>query len=137
MRAEYDAALRFSLALTYVAADVAALRDQLNTAFGTGDVEKLLQVIKGDDYSLDDVRARWSRRFENFGRLGFIDGEWLKQGFGDAYEAIKQGIMQKSPLRRVSTPGDVAQMIVGLITGPDLTTGHVLPVDGGLGSPSS
>ncbi|GAA0190370.1 hypothetical protein GCM10008944_02780 [Cytobacillus oceanisediminis] len=56
--------------------DVAALRDQLNTAFGTGDVEKLLQVIKGDDYSLDDVRARWSRRFENFGRLGFIDGEW-------------------------------------------------------------
>lgn len=56
--------------------DVAALSEQLNTAFGTGDVEKLLQVIKGDDYTLDDVRARWSRRFENFERLGFIDGEW-------------------------------------------------------------
>ncbi len=63
---------------------------------------------------------------------GFIDGEWLKEGFGDAYEVIKEGIMQKSPLRRVSTPDDVGRMIVGLITGPDLTTGHVLPVDGGL-----
>ena len=63
---------------------------------------------------------------------GFIEGEWLKQGFGDAYEIIKRGIMQKSPLNRVCTPEDVAAVIVGLITGPDLTTGHVLPVDGGL-----
>lgn len=57
-------------------ADVAGLRDQLNRAFASGDVEQLLQVVKGEDYALDDVRKRWSRRFENFGRLGFIDGEW-------------------------------------------------------------
>lgn len=63
---------------------------------------------------------------------GFIDGEWLQQGLGGAYEAIKRGMQQRSPLGRVSTPDDVAAAIVGLIAGPDLVTGHVLPVEGGM-----
>jgi 3-oxoacyl-[acyl-carrier protein] reductase len=63
---------------------------------------------------------------------GFIDGEWLQQGLGAAYEKIKEAMEQKSPLGRVSTSDDVAGAIVGLITGPDLTTGHVLPVEGGM-----
>lgn len=63
---------------------------------------------------------------------GFIDGEWLQQGLGDAFEAIKAGMQQKSPLGRVCTADDVAAAIVGLVTGPDLVTGHVLPVEGGM-----
>ena len=62
---------------------------------------------------------------------GFIDGAWLAEGFGDAYEAIKNAVVQKTPLGRVCTPPEVAQAIVGLIAGPDLITGHVLPIDGG------
>jgi len=63
---------------------------------------------------------------------GFIDGEWLQQGFGDNYEAIKAGMMAKVPLGKVSTPDDVAAAIVSLITGSDLVTGHVMPVEGGM-----
>jgi 3-oxoacyl-[acyl-carrier protein] reductase len=62
---------------------------------------------------------------------GFIDGEWLQQGLGDAYSAIKRAMQSKSPLGRVSTPDDVAAAILSLITGSDLVTGHVLPVEGG------
>jgi 3-oxoacyl-[acyl-carrier protein] reductase len=63
---------------------------------------------------------------------GFIDGEWLAAGLGAAYGPIKQAMQQKSPLGRVCTPDDVAQAIVSLITGSDLVTGHVLPVEGGV-----
>jgi 3-oxoacyl-[acyl-carrier protein] reductase len=63
---------------------------------------------------------------------GFIDGEWLQQGLGDGFDAIKAAVQRKSPLGRVCTPDDVARASVGLITGPDLTTGHVLPVEGGM-----
>ncbi len=63
---------------------------------------------------------------------GFIDGEWLKQGLGDAYGPVKAGMEQKSPLGRVSNADDIAEAIVGLITGSDLVTGHVLPVEAGV-----
>ncbi len=63
---------------------------------------------------------------------GFIDGEWLREGLGDAFEPIKAAMLQKSPLDKVCTPDGAAQAILALITGPDLITGHVLPVDGGM-----
>jgi 3-oxoacyl-[acyl-carrier protein] reductase len=63
---------------------------------------------------------------------GFIDGEWLQQGLGNAYEAVKGVMESRSPLGRVSTPDDVAAAILALVTGPDLVTGHVLPVEGGV-----
>ena len=63
---------------------------------------------------------------------GFIDGAWLRQGLGDAYEIVKTAMEQKSPLGRVSTPADVARAIVALVTGSDLVTGHVLPVEAGV-----
>ncbi len=62
---------------------------------------------------------------------GFIDGDWLQQGLGRAYEAVKGAIIDRSPLGRVCTPDDVAEAILSLITGSDLVTGHVLPVEGG------
>jgi 3-oxoacyl-[acyl-carrier protein] reductase len=63
---------------------------------------------------------------------GFIDGEWLQEGLGAAYEPIKASMEQKSPLGRVVTPDDVAAAILALIAGPDLITGHVVPVEGGM-----
>ena len=62
---------------------------------------------------------------------GFIDGDWLRQGLGDAYEAIKGVYAGKAPLGRVATGEDVAAAILSIIAGSDLVTGHVVPVEGG------
>lgn len=62
---------------------------------------------------------------------GFIDGEWLQEGLGEAYEDIKAMYAGQSLLDRVSTPDDVAAAILSLITGSDLVTAHVVPVEGG------
>ena len=62
---------------------------------------------------------------------GFIDGEWLKEGFGDAYENIRNSMIERTPLKRVATPDSVAAGIVSILMGPDLVTGHVVPHEGG------
>jgi len=62
---------------------------------------------------------------------GFIDGEWLREGFGEAYEKIRAGMIERTPLRRVATPESVADGILSILMGPDLLTGHVVPHEGG------
>ena len=63
---------------------------------------------------------------------GFITGRWLKQGFGESYEAVKQSTERKSLLGKVCSPDDVAAAILGLATGSPLITGQVIVVDGGM-----
>jgi len=63
---------------------------------------------------------------------GFITGRWLKAGLGEAYETAKKLNEQRAPLQRVCEPSDVADAVLSLITGSDLVTGHVLPVEGGM-----
>jgi 3-oxoacyl-[acyl-carrier protein] reductase len=63
---------------------------------------------------------------------GFITGRWLRKGLGDAYDAMKQGYEQASPLEKVSEPEDVAAAILSLITGSRMITGQVLLCDGGM-----
>ena len=63
---------------------------------------------------------------------GFIDGSWLKQTLGDVYEKAKELNESRSVLGRVSTPDDVAAAILALLTGSDLVTGHVVPVEAGI-----
>ncbi len=63
---------------------------------------------------------------------GFIAGEWLAQGLGAAYEPIKAAIEARAAMHRVCTPQDVAAAILSLVTGSELVTGHVLPVEGGM-----
>jgi hypothetical protein len=58
-------------------ADLSGLRDRLNAAFASRDVEQLVAVVDPADFALDDVRERWGRRYDNFDRLGFIEGEWF------------------------------------------------------------
>ncbi len=62
---------------------------------------------------------------------GFIDTRWLKQGLGDFYEPAKKRTSEQTPLARVSTPEDVAQVVVGFIEGADFVTGQTTIVDGG------
>jgi 3-oxoacyl-[acyl-carrier protein] reductase len=63
---------------------------------------------------------------------GFIEGEWLRQGLGDGYDAVKQHFAGRAPLQRVATPEDVAGVILSIITGPDLVTGALIPCEGGM-----
>ena len=63
---------------------------------------------------------------------GFIDGEWLQQGLGPAYEAIKSAMEQRAPLGKVCRPEDVSDAILAFITGSDLVTGQVIACEGGM-----
>tara|TARA_B100000959_G_scaffold282608_1_gene349441 strand:+ start:512 stop:1294 length:783 start_codon:yes stop_codon:yes gene_type:complete len=61
---------------------------------------------------------------------GFIEGEWLQKGLGEAYEQVKERKAAGTVLGAVSTPEDVAQGILAMVTAPK-TTGHTLVIDGG------
>lgn len=63
---------------------------------------------------------------------GFITGKWLEQGLGKAYAPVKKLQEDRAVLGRVCDPGDVADAVLSLITGSDLVTGQVLPVEGGV-----
>jgi 3-oxoacyl-[acyl-carrier protein] reductase len=63
---------------------------------------------------------------------GFITGRWLQGGLGPGYDSVKQSIESRAPLRRVCEPEDVAEAILSLVIGPQLVTGQVWVVDGGM-----
>ena len=62
---------------------------------------------------------------------GFIDTRWLREGLGSFFERVKEQTAEQSPLGRVSTPEDVAQVVLSLIEGADFVTGQTIIVDGG------
>ena len=62
---------------------------------------------------------------------GFIDTRWLRDGLGAAYEPVKQQTAERTPLKRVASPEDVAQAVLSLIAGADFVTGQTVVVDGG------
>ncbi len=62
---------------------------------------------------------------------GFINTRWLKQGLGEGYEGAKRFYSEQTPLKRVASPDDVAQVILSLIEGADFVTGETITVDGG------
>ncbi len=62
---------------------------------------------------------------------GFIDGRWLRAGIGANYEMARDRAAQGAVLKKVTTPDDIAQVIVSLIAGADLVTGQTIVVDGG------
>jgi 3-oxoacyl-[acyl-carrier protein] reductase len=62
---------------------------------------------------------------------GFIDTRWLREGLGQVFEPAKERTSEQTPLRRVSTPEDVAQVVLSLIEGADFVTGQTIVVDGG------
>jgi len=63
---------------------------------------------------------------------GFIEGEWLKQGLGPAYDMVKKQCEDRAALHRVCQPEDVAAAILSLALGSRLVTGQTIVVDGGM-----
>lgn len=63
---------------------------------------------------------------------GFITGRWLQNGLGDKYDAVIESNRKRTPMGRVCDPQDVAAAILSLVTGSQLVTGHIMPVEGGL-----
>ena len=64
---------------------------------------------------------------------GFITGRWLAEGLGEGvYDAVKGAMEARAPLGKVCDPEDVADAILSLVTGSELVTGQILPVEGGM-----
>jgi 3-oxoacyl-[acyl-carrier protein] reductase len=62
---------------------------------------------------------------------GFIDTRWLREGLGQIYEPVKRATAEQTPLGRVSTPEDIASVILSLIEDADFVTGQTITIDGG------
>lgn len=61
---------------------------------------------------------------------GFIDTRWWQDRPG--YEQIKEMTIERTPLKRVCSPEDVARLTLEFITN-DLLTGQITVIDGGMG----
>ncbi len=62
---------------------------------------------------------------------GWMEGRWMEAALGDKYESLMERRAQRTPLRRVATPEDVAQTILSLIEQNDFVTGQIIVIDGG------
>ncbi|HJO11297.1 MAG: SDR family oxidoreductase [Gammaproteobacteria bacterium] len=63
---------------------------------------------------------------------GFIEGDWLRDGFGDKkYEELMNFNRKNSALGVTATAETVADSILYFISGPQIVTGETLIVDGG------
>lgn len=63
---------------------------------------------------------------------GFVQGEWLEKGLGKAsYDKLLEKTRAAAPLKETASPDTVAQIVLGLVIGGDLTTGEALLIDGG------
>ena len=61
---------------------------------------------------------------------GFIEGEWLQRGLGNSYESVRNRKATEGLLDTVTTPEDIANAILSMITCAKVT-GHILTVDTG------
>jgi 3-oxoacyl-[acyl-carrier protein] reductase len=60
-----------------------------------------------------------------------MEGEWMERMLQDRYRDLMSRRARSTPLGRVATPEDVAEVIVGLIVGNRFVTGEIVVVDGG------
>jgi 3-oxoacyl-[acyl-carrier protein] reductase len=64
---------------------------------------------------------------------GLITTRWFAEGMGqEAYEKLKAGYEQATPLARACTAEDVADAVVWLVDGARTTTGELILLDSGL-----
>lgn len=64
---------------------------------------------------------------------GFVQGEWLKAGMGEAaYNAAKETWERSAPLGTANRPEDVATSIVFFLTAAPNVTGETLLIDSGM-----
>jgi len=62
---------------------------------------------------------------------GLINGKWASEGWGERWQDVIAFAEAASPLGKVSTPDDIADSIISVITGTDLMTGQIITVDSG------
>lgn len=62
---------------------------------------------------------------------GWVMGEWMERALGESYQRLMERRAAHTPMGRVATPEDVAQVVVSLVDSSALVTGEMLVVDGG------
>jgi 3-oxoacyl-[acyl-carrier protein] reductase len=68
---------------------------------------------------------------------GFVETRWLQEAIGPKYEQARARWSSNSALQKPSTPEDIADVAVWLLTGGPTVTGELILADGGnrLGAP--
>lgn len=80
---------------------------------------KLLALNLGPDVRVNAVAPGW------------MEGDWMERMLKDRYDDLMARRARGTPLRRVVTAGDVAEVIVNLITSNRMVNGEVVVIDGG------
>ena len=62
---------------------------------------------------------------------GWIQGDWMDRMLGERYQDLMARRAKRTPLGRVATPEDVAEVIVNLLTNNRFVNGEVIVIDGG------
>src|SRR6266436_8634941 len=62
---------------------------------------------------------------------GWMEGDWMVRMLKDRYADLMARRAKQTPLRRVATPEDVAEVIVNLIVSNRFVTGEIIVIDGG------
>ena len=63
---------------------------------------------------------------------GFVQGEWLRAGYGtERYDAIREQLTETNPLGAPGRPEDMAEVAVWFLEGAGKVTGEVMMVDAG------
>jgi len=62
---------------------------------------------------------------------GWIAGEWMERTLGEHYERLMDRRAKQTPLGRVATFDDVAEVILNLIEHNHFVTGETIVIDGG------
>lgn len=62
---------------------------------------------------------------------GWMEGDWMERMLKDKYEDLMSRRARMTPLRRVITADDVAEVVVNLIVSNRMVTGEIVVIDGG------
>src|ERR1700680_4683937 len=62
---------------------------------------------------------------------GWMEGDWMERMLKDKYDDLMERRAKHTPLRRVATAEDVAEVMVNLLTSNKFVTGEVIVIDGG------
>src|SRR5207245_2911495 len=62
---------------------------------------------------------------------GWMEGDWMVRMLKDKYDDLMARRAKMTPLRRVATPEDVAEVMVNLIVSNRFVNGEVIVIDGG------
>jgi 3-oxoacyl-[acyl-carrier protein] reductase len=80
---------------------------------------KLLALNLGPDVRVNAVAPGW------------MEGDWMERMLGDKYDDLMGRRAKATPLRRVITADDVAEVIVNLLVSNKMVNGEIVVIDGG------